>query len=720
MSSIDLRETFFVECEDLLEAADTGLRQLADGNDDPEVVNSVFRAVHSMKGGAGAFKLTALVGFAHKFETVLDRVRSNDLALDDLVIRTLLRSSDQIADLVEAARNGTPDAAEAPADLMEELEKLAGEEEDSASLTFAPMALDFSSMAAPISLGGTYLIRLEPDQGFYQAGHDPLAVIRNFAALGQVEVVSVTDELPVWDAMTAGEGYLTWQLRLTTEKPEGDVREVVEFIEDVVTIEAEGGAAPDPFGLAEPAFGAAPAAPFGDFAQTSAPAMTPAADAAPVQDFFGPSPQATAPSTPPAEPRPSAAAKASAEKSEGGAVPARQTVRVDLDRVDKLINTVGELVINQAVLSQAIVRAGRDQDDDLEAAMDSLRNLSREIQEGVMAIRAQPIKSVFQRMFRICREAADAAGKQINLITLGEMTEVDKTVIENLSDPLTHMIRNSVDHGVESPEKRAAAGKPEQGQITLSAAHRSGRVVIEIVDDGAGINRERVRQIAIEKGLIAAEAELTNAEIDALIFAPGFSTAREVSALSGRGVGMDVVKRSIQALGGRVTITSIPGKGTTFTISLPLTLAVMDGMVVDVAGESMVVPITAIVETLKPDPRDIHRVGPDSIVISVRGTVTRVVDVGYEMGFRRLSGPIEDCVLLLTETEDGQRAALIVDKIYDQRQVVIKSLETNYQNIPGVSAATILGNGRIALIIDPDQLTGPAPGAAGDLNSIAA
>ena len=678
-TTTDLRETFFGECEDLLEATETGLRDLADGAFDLEVVNSVFRAVHSMKGGAGAFKLAELVAFAHKFETVLDRVRSGDLVADDSVLKTLLRASDQLADLVGAARGGDPSSSPANIDLMEDLEALAGHDEAAdAPMSFAPMALDFSSFAAPIALGGSYKIQLKPQHGFYQAGHDPLVIARNLAALGTLEVIKVTEELPDWDKLNFGEGYVSWEFRLTTERPRDDIHEVIEFVEDSVTLTPEGGNDPLPLDLAP---------------------VVPALESLPMNPLI---PEL-----------PIVAAKPAATAAEP-AVAARQTVRVDLDRVDKLINTVGELVINQAVLAQAIERAGREQDDELDAAMDALKNLSREIQEGVMAIRAQPIKAVFQRMFRICREAGDAAGKQVNLVTIGEMTEVDKTVVENLSDPLTHMIRNSVDHGVETPEKRLAAGKPEVGQITLMAAHRSGRVVIEITDDGAGINRDRVRQIAIEKGLVAADADLTNSEIDALLFLPGFSTAKEVSALSGRGVGMDVVKRSIQALGGRVSITSLPGKGTTFAISLPLTLAVMDGMVVDVAGESMVVPITAIVETLKPDPSDIHRVGPGTTLISVRGVVTRLVDLGYEMGFRGPIEDVEDSVLLLTETESGQRAALIVDSIFDQRQVVIKSLETNYRNIPGVSAATILGNGRIALIIDPDQLTAPVVGLPGD------
>lgn len=278
------------------------------------------------------------------------------------------------------------------------------------------------------------------------------------------------------------------------------------------------------------------------------------------------------------------------------------TVRVDLDKVDRLINLIGELVVNQAMLSQSLIDAGLTAGTAAAAGLDEFKQLTREVQDSVMAIRAQPVKSLFQRMSRIVREAAAATGKDARLKIEGEMTEVDKTVVEQLADPLTHMIRNAVDHGLESPEERVKNGKTPEGTIRLSAAHRSGRVIIEVADDGAGINRERVRQIAIDKGLIAADANLTAAEIDNILFLPGFSTAKTLSDLSGRGVGMDVVKRSIQALGGKISIRSTPGQGSTFVISLPLTLAVLDGMVVQVAGETLVIPITSIVETIKPDP----------------------------------------------------------------------------------------------------------------------
>ncbi len=380
------------------------------------------------------------------------------------------------------------------------------------------------------------------------------------------------------------------------------------------------------------------------------------------------------------------------------------SIRVDLDRVDRLINLVGELVINQAMLAQRVQEEGLARASGVAAGLDELEQLTREIQDSVMAIRAQPVKSVFQRMPRLVREVATTTGKSVRLVTDGENTEVDKTVIERIADPLTHMIRNAIDHGIETPEARVKAGKPEEGVVHLSALHRSGRIVIEVSDDGAGIDRAKVKALAASKGLIAADAALTEDETDNLIFLPGFSTASTVSDISGRGVGMDVVRRSIQALGGRISIASKPGQGSTFTMSLPLTLAVLDGMVVTVAGQTLVVPLTAIVETLQPKIADVHGFGGGARVIAIRGQFTPLIDVGRELGYRSDNADPLAGVALLVESEGGARNAMLVDAILGQRQVVIKSLEANYQHVPGIAAATILGDGRVALILDVDAV----------------
>ena len=394
------------------------------------------------------------------------------------------------------------------------------------------------------------------------------------------------------------------------------------------------------------------------------------------------------------------------------------TVRVDIERIDRLVNLVGELVINQAMLSQSITAENIPANSSVLVGLEEFLQLTRDIQESVMMIRAQPVKSLFQRMSRITREASSAIGKPVRLITEGEGTEIDKTAIERLADPLTHMIRNAVDHGLETPEVRKAAGKPEQGEIRLSAYHRSGRVLIEVGDNGGGINREKVRNIAISKGLIPEDAALSDAEIDQLLFLPGFSTADKVSNLSGRGVGMDVVKTQITALGGRVTIDSTPGKGTTFSISLPLTLAVLDGMVITVAGETLVVPLGSIVETLSLTSGDLSPVAPGQFVVRVRDRFVPVLDLGTELGYRPPQPAGRSGIALLISPEEGSLVALLVDTIDDQRQVVIKGLQESYGHVPGVAAATILGDGQIALILDPTDLVQNArlPDESGEPN----
>jgi two-component system chemotaxis sensor kinase CheA len=398
------------------------------------------------------------------------------------------------------------------------------------------------------------------------------------------------------------------------------------------------------------------------------------------------------------------AAPASPPVPAAAATPTPVTIRVDLDRVDRLINVVGELVIQQAMLAQRVAESGALRSTGVAVGLEDLELLTREIQDSVMAIRAQPVKSVFQRMPRLVREVAEMTGKKVKLVTAGEDTEVDKTVVERLAEPITHMLRNAIDHGLERPETREAAGKPAEGVVRLAALHRSGRIVIEISDDGAGINRERVRGIAVSRGLIAEDAVLRDDEVDNLIFLPGFSTAETITDVSGRGVGMDVVKRSIQALGGRISIASTPGKGSIFTLSLPLTLAVLDGMVLGAADQTLVAPLSAIVESLTPRAEDIHYVGGRDAVIRFREQFVPLVDVAQVMGFRDEPMVAAQGVALIVETESGARAALLVDAIQGQRQVVIKSLETNYQQVDGVAAATILGDGRVALILDVDAV----------------
>lgn len=758
MDMNEIKEIFFQECEEQLAELESGLLKLNDGDRDPETVNAVFRAVHSIKGGAGAFGLDDLVSFAHVFETTLDCVRSNKLEPNQDVLKVMLKSADVLADLTNAARDGASVDESRTRGLVKELEALARGEMPSASgapevapvkpaaAAPAPVAVaakpaptdesgfqpipftfdDFGDEPAAPAADPVFEVTFKPRSDLYAKGNEAALLLRDLARLGEMTVNCNMDALPPLEALNPEEAYFHWVATVRTSKGEEGIRSVFEFAEwdcdiDVRGLEeneeAELPMIPVPFDLAILDGDGAMTAEehdhdhdqMGDHHE-AAPADAPVAAAAAEAVSAAQTAAAVSQTARAAAAAPAAAAAAAAAQANNAANQAGQTIRVDLDRVDRLINLVGELVINQAMLSQSVVENDSNGTSSINMGLEELQQLTREIQDSVMAIRAQPVKPVFQRMSRIVREVADMTGKSIRLITEGENTEVDKTVIDKLAEPLTHMIRNAVDHGIETPEKREAKGKNPEGTVRLSAKHRSGRIIIELADDGAGINRERVRQKAIDNDLITADANLSDEEIDNLIFAPGFSTADKISDISGRGVGMDVVKRSIQALGGRISIQSRPGQGSTFVMSLPLTLAVLDGMVVTVAGQTLVVPLTAIVETLQPEASSIHSFGASQRLISIRNSFCPLVDVGRILDFRATQANPVEGVALLVESEGGGQRALMVDAIQGQRQVVIKSLEANYTHVPGIAAATILGDGRVALILDVDAVVAASRG----------
>ncbi|MEQ9258180.1 MAG: chemotaxis protein CheA [Roseovarius sp.] len=692
----DFRESFFEECEELLEAMHDGFDQLSEGADDVETMNAVFRAVHSIKGGAGAFGFSELVAFAHDFETALDQVRSGKREADEELLELFRQCGDNLSDLVALARDHGDTPCDGSGALRDRLTEAIGADavaKAQAEPDFEPVLLDLGIDAPAAAAERHYLIRFEASPGLFATGNDPVALFRTLAKLGDLRVTADLAAVPPLASLDPVACAISWQLSLETADSEAQLREVFEFVEGDCVLDlaeqASGAAAPEePVALDAPAEMTLPSLASlisdADEAGADSGAAESPEDGAEVDDTAG------------ADPNP--ARKAAEQAKPAG------TIRVHLDKIDKLINLVGELVIKEAMLSQSVAGLAQAKDSDVTVGLESLKQLAGEIQEGVMAIRAQPVKPMFQRMARIVREAGSATGKRVRLVTIGEDTEVDKTVIERLVDPLTHMIRNAIDHGLESGEARAAAGKSPEGTVTLTAAHRSGRVMIDVADDGGGINREKVRALAIERGLIGESDTLSSAEIDNLLFLPGFSSKDEVSELSGRGVGLDVVRSEIHNLGGRVSIQSDPGEGTTFSISLPLTLAVLEGMVIRVADQTMVVPISAIQETLQPKTATIDVIGAGTRVLQNRSGLVPIIDLGGFFGFRAPPDRLDDQVLLLIETYSNQRFALIVDEIQDQRQVVIKSLETNYQQVGGVAAATILGDGRIALIIDPDRI----------------
>jgi len=738
MDSLEaIKVTFFQECEDLLSELESGLVTLKNGESDPDTIDAIFRAVHSIKGGAGAFDLADLVNFSHIFENVLDDLRSDRLDGSDEVYTTLLESSDMLHDLVSSARDDTPWESERSNDLLARLRDYSSKDNSDESgeaqdveedFGFQPMALalDLSpsesgeSDALPPTEDSKpdYKITFKPHADMFSKGHSVTRLISHLSELGDLETICNVADIPAFDDIDISKSYLSWDISLFSTASEDEVREVFEFVIDdcELTIEAPSkSSALDAF-LGAPPSGdiALPSlelptigAPTMELPNISAPeialpVITPALDPLESTPISTPEPMAAAPQetaepTPKAKitPKPTSAATKKAPPA---------TIRINLERVDRLINQVGELVINQAMLTQCVTDAGLLRDPSVVSALDEFKQLTRDIQESVMAIRAQPVQPLFQRMSRIVREAAQATNKKARLVMDGEFTEVDKTIVEKLADPLTHMIRNAIDHGLETPEARIAKGKSPEGTVSLSAAHRSGKIAIEVSDDGAGINREKVRSIAVSKGLIAEDAELSKSEIDNLLFMPGFSTVDTVSKLSGRGVGMDVVKRAIASFGGRISISSEPGEGSTFTINLPLTLAVLDGMLVEVANQIVVIPLTSIIETLQPKKGDIHNVSPTEQVINVREAFIPLINLSQTFKFGDTKLPTKNSIVICVETEDGTKSALMVDGIQDQRQVVIKSLEDNYGNVPYIAAATILGDGQIALIADIDEL----------------
>ena len=762
MDMNEIKEIFFQECEEQLAELESGLLKMNDGDRDPETVNAVFRAVHSIKGGAGAFGLDDLVAFAHVFETTLDCVRSNKLDPGPEVLKTMLKSADVLADLTAASRDGGTVDPSRTSVLVKELEALANGQVPAPTAEVAapvappapkpaPAPAKPAAAAAPTDESGFQPIPFsfddfggdeaeapameipvcdvvfKPRPELYSKGNEAALLLRDLSRIGEMSIYCDMEALPPLDQMDPEGAYFFWKISIRTEKGEEGVRSVFEFAEwdcdlevKVHEVAAEGSdeeelpMQPVPFDLSALDDVEEEHDHHDDHADDHHEEVAAAIEAAKIAtSVVSMAAQQAAPVAQAAAHKPAAAAAPAAGNGESsGSGGANPTIRVDLDRVDRLINLVGELVINQAMLSQSVIANETSGATTINTGLEELQQLTREIQDSVMAIRAQPVKPVFQRMSRIVREVADMVGKSVRLVTEGENTEVDKTVIDKLAEPLTHMIRNAVDHGLEMPEKRAALGKNPEGTVKLSAKHRSGRIVIELSDDGAGINREKVRQKAIDNDLITSETNLSDEEIDNLIFHPGFSTADKITDVSGRGVGMDVVKRSIQALGGRINISSRPGQGSTFTMSLPLTLAVLDGMVVTVAGQTLVVPLTAIVETLQPEASAIHSFGASQRLISIRDSFCPLVDVGRILNFRSAQANPTDGVALLVESESGGQRALMVDAIQGQRQVVIKSLEANYTHVPGIAAATILGDGRVALILDVDAVVAASRGQA--------
>lgn len=756
----ELKQTFFQECEELLGALEQKLQALDEGSSDPEDVNAAFRAIHSIKGGAGAFGCTELVGFAHVFEASLDHLRSGRVSLEDAPFSLFLRCSDAVADLVAAARNDEP--APVRPDLLAALEQVG--QVKAAEATAPPNALPEAAPApapeaapagdAPLGIaalgnllamvdakmggagappaaddgwedepaaaapalarpGRDVCIRIHPETDLFRRVIEPRVAL---AILPADEVVSVACDLsrvPPLETLDVTDCHMRFTVMMRTELSAEEIISKFDFtlaneeFEVEMLPMAENDAASAAVPEAAPAAAAeVPQSVAADLsailarlgpaqAATPEPDIKPAAAApAPIAAAAAPAP--AAPPAPRAPVRPAAANDAAAARQRQAV-----SVRVDLDRIDRLMNLVGEIVITQSMLVECVRSLPYDVYAKTAEGILTLSRQTRELQDHVMAVRAQPVKAVFQRMPRLVRELAQTLGKEVKLVLEGENTEVDKTIIEELADPLTHMIRNSMDHGLETPDERAAAGKGAEGTIKLIAEHRAGRIVISVTDDGRGINREKLLAKARSRGLVGADERLAPEEIDQLIFAAGLSTAEAVSDISGRGVGMDVVRRNVESLGGRISVDSEPGRGCKFTLALPLTLAVLEGMVIRCGDDRYVIPIASVIETQHLANTPIEHLTFGQEVLRWRGEVTPLYRLGAVMGS---TGKRDENIIIIAETERGGNVGIAVDEIVGQQQVVVKSLEANYGAVNGASAATILGDGLVALILDVDSM----------------
>ncbi|MDX3986646.1 MAG: chemotaxis protein CheA [Achromobacter sp.] len=681
-SGLDLSqfyETFFDEADELLAQMEQLLLELDVGSPDIEQLNAIFRAAHSIKGGAATFGcFTQLAGTTHLLENLLDAIRRGEMALRTDMIDIFLETKDVLKSQLDAYR-----ASEEPDEAVFEricavLRQLALEHKDPAAAVAAPAAP--APVVAPAPVAAAPAPAPEPVQTpAADAGDLPLKV--RITKVSDKDAASLLEEMGNLGNVRASEranGALTVWMDSTCTPD--DIEAVCCFIVDGDQLSITREAAPAAQAatpVAEPV------------------AVAPAAAAAPVAAEPVPSVADTAAA---AEAITQAAARASRPAAPAHADKESTSIRVGVEKVDQVINLVGELVITQAMLAQTASTLDPVLHDRLLNGMEQLERNARDLQEAVMSIRMMPMDYVFSRFPRLVRDIAGKMGKQIELQTYGRATELDKSLIERIIDPLTHLVRNSLDHGIETPEKRIAAGKDPVGQLVLSAQHNGGNIVIEVSDDGGGLSREKILKKAMAQGL-AVNENSPDDEIWQLIFAPGFSTAEKVTDISGRGVGMDVVRRNIQDMGGHVQLSCEPGNGTTTRIVLPLTLAILDGMSVRVGEETFILPLNHVTESLQPTNDQIYSVAGNERVMHVRGEYLPLVEMHRVFSVAQAQTDPTQAIAVIMQAED-RRFALLVDHLIGQHQVVVKNLESNYRKVPGISAATILGDGSVALIVD--------------------
>jgi len=664
-------QVFFDESFEGLDVMESGLLEMDPGNADPEQINSIFRAAHSIKGGSGTFGFTNIADFTHVMETLLDEMRDGRRQVTAEAVNVLLASVDVLREMLTATSEDAEVDPERVKVQKADLDRLlAG---NSAAEEVAESDSDEVEPAASGQAG--WHIVFHPHSHMMRTGNDPLRLLRELKNLGELTVKVDIEALPPLSELEPEDSYLSWDMNLMGDVSKDQIDDIFDWVEDDCDLSIE------------------PLSP-----ESTAPAVV-------TEDVSEPEQEAETVAVPaPAERRATGADRRAADRREsakksapsGGA----SSIRVDISKIDALINMVGELVITQSMLSMMGEEFDVGQIERLREGLAQLERHTREMQESVMQIRMLPISFTFSRFPRLVHDLSTKMGKKIELKMTGEATEVDKTVIEKIGDPLVHLVRNSLDHGIELPEDRIAAGKPELGTVELNASHRGGNIIIEIKDDGKGLNKEVLLNKAIEKGVVSHDAVLSDQQIYELIFGAGFSTAETVSDVSGRGVGMDVVRRNINELGGSIEIQSEVGVGSSFVIRLPLTLAILDGQTVSIGSEMYIVPLVSIIESIQIKEDMVSMLAGKGETFKLREEYLPIVRLHEVLGVEDAKAKeINEGLLVVVEGE-GRRCGLFVDDLLGQQQVVIKSLEANYRKMEGLSGATILGDGSVALILD--------------------
>jgi len=664
--AIDLeqfKQIFYEESFEGLDTMESGLLGMIEGGTDLDVVNDIFRAAHSIKGGSATFGFSALASFTHIMEGLLDEMREGKRQANEDVVNILLESVDEMRDLMTSYQNDEEPDLEKMQELQAKLETVCGME-PSVSADAAAAEKDGSDAGDDRRQGWT--ITFDPHDDLLTTGNDPALLLSELGELGQMTLTVDDSKLPSFANMNAEECYLSWSITLRGEDIEEDqITEIFEWVEDECDLILTGI--------------------YPEREESDRRAGDRRVEVA--QEDRRQKDRRTGPRRP----------------SDKKPVAHVTNIRVDTNRIDELIDMVGELVITQSMLGQLGEEFDMSKLVRLREGLEELERNSREIQDAVMRVRMQPISFAFNRFPRMVHDLSQKLDKKVRLELVGEDTEMDKTVMEKINDPLVHLVRNSMDHGLEGPEERLAACKEEEGYVRLKAFHQGGSIVVEVSDDGRGLNREKLFGIGVKKGLIKETDILTDEQVFMLLFAAGFSTAEKLSDISGRGVGLDVVRRNIESLGGNVEVHSVFGEGTVFTIRLPLTLAVLDGQLLTVDQQTYVLPLVSIVESLQMDPEAVSALAGDTRVYRLRDEYIPIVSLSRLFNTNdsemTLSANLGGKLLVIVEWAD-KRIGLMVDDLLGQQQVVIKSLETNYERVPGLSGATILGDGTVSLILD--------------------